>query len=240
MNSNNGFEFDDTGPNTCESARVFTIVNNCKETIWPAVIPGDHFDGGGFVLKPHQSAVYTAPVGWSGRIWARTGCKFDSSGNGPCQTGACGNSLKCGSAGKTPASLAEFTLAATDFYDVSLVDGFNVPVAVRPINGRGNCSAVGCDADVRPKCPSELSMKAKGKVIACRSACDVFDTDEYCCRGVYGNPVTCKPTYYSKLFKEACPNSYSYAYDDPSSIFTCSGADYVIAFCSSRYVYLCI
>ncbi|KAI4307308.1 hypothetical protein L6164_030512 [Bauhinia variegata] len=229
----------DGGPKTSESARVFTIVNNCKETLWPAATPGDNFNGGGFVLKPGQSMVFTAPVAWSGRIWARTGCKFDKNGNGSCQTGACGTSLKCSASGNPPASLAEFTLAALDFYDVSLVDGFNVPIVLKPVNGKGNCSIAGCDSDLRPKCPNELAVKANGKTIACRSACDVFNADEYCCRGVYGNPSTCKATYYSNKFKQACPKSYSYAYDDPTSIFTCSGADYIIAFCSSRKQPLC-
>ncbi|KAG6655574.1 pathogenesis-related thaumatin-like protein 3.5 [Carya illinoinensis] len=224
-----------SGTKLSESARVFTVVNNCKETIWPGVFPGENFNGGGFVLKPGQSQVFTAPVSWSGRIWGRTGCKFDSAGSGSCQTGACGSTLKCGASGETPASLAEFTLAALDFYDVSLVDGFNLPITVTPINGKGNCSVAGCDGDLRKDCPSELSVKAKGKVVACRSACDVFNTDEYCCRGVFGNPVTCLPTFYSKKFKQACPTAYSYAYDDPSSIFTCAGTgDYVITFCSSR------
>lgn len=227
------------GQKPCESARVFTIVNYCKETLWPAVTPGENFNGGGFVLKPGQSAVFTAPVSWSGRIWARTGCKFDQNGNGQCQTGSCGTTLKCSASGKTPASLAEFTLAQPDFYDVSLVDGFNVPISIRPINGKGNCSSAGCDSDLRATCPNELSVKANGKTIGCRSACDVFNTDEYCCRGNYGNPSTCKPTFYSKKFKEACPTSYSYAYDDPTSIFTCSGTDYVIAFCSSRKRQVC-
>ena len=226
-----------TGQRTCESARVFTIVNHCKETLWPAITPGDVFNGGGFALKPGQSRVFTAPVSWSGRIWARTGCNFDSNGNGSCLTGSCGSTLKCSASGKPPASLAEFTLAALDFYDVSLVDGFNVPMSVKPINGKGNCSTAGCDSDLRSNCPKELSFKANGKTVGCRSACDVFNADEYCCRGNYGNPVTCKPTYYSKKFKEACPTSYSYAYDDPTSIFTCSGTDYVIAFCSSRFVH---
>ncbi|KAI4337779.1 hypothetical protein L6164_016154 [Bauhinia variegata] len=227
------------GPRTSESARIFTIVNNCKETLWPAVTPGDNFNGGGFVLKPGQSKVFTAPVGWVGRIWARTGCNFDKNGNGSCQTGACGSSLKCTASGKAPASLAEFTLAALDFYDVSLVDGFNVPVVVTPINGKGNCSIAGCDSDLRSSCPDELAVKANGKIIACRSACDVFNADEYCCRGVYGNPVTCKATFYSSKFKQACPKAYSYAYDDPTSIFTCSGTDYVISFCSSRNQTVC-
>ncbi|KAK9271449.1 hypothetical protein L1049_027040 [Liquidambar formosana] len=230
-----------SGAKLSESARIFTIINDCKEIIWPAIFPGENFNGGGFALKPSQSIVLTAPVGWSGRIWGRSGCKFDKNGNGTCETGSCGTSLKCGGegSGATPASLAEFTLANLDFYDVSLVDGFNLPIAVKPINGKGNCSVAGCDSDLRSSCPSELAVKMNGKVVACRSACDVFNTDEYCCKGVYGNPTTCRPTYYSKKFKQACPTAYSYAYDDPTSIFTCSGTDYVITFCSSRNQPVC-
>ncbi|KAK3143206.1 hypothetical protein QOZ80_4BG0359960 [Eleusine coracana subsp. coracana] len=221
-----------------ESARVFTIVNRCKTSIWPAAIPGDSFGGGGFELQPGQSAVFKAPVSWtSGRIWARTECSFDSRGNGTCATGSCGPTLKCGVAGATPASLAEFTLAGSggkDYYDVSLVDGFNLPVLITPVNGKGNCSAAGCVGDLRDDCPPELAVKVGGRTVACRSACDVFDTDKYCCRGIYGGPKTCNPTVYSNKFKDACPTAYSYAYDDPSSLFTCFNADYIITFCSSR------
>lgn len=218
-----------------ECARIFTIINYCKETIWPAIFPGENFNGGGFALRSGQAIVFEAPVGWDGRIWARTGCKFDKKGNGSCETGACGSSLKCQASGQTPASLAEFNLpGGLDFYDVSLVDGFNLPIVVTPINGKGNCTVGGCDMDLRTNCPSELAVKSNGKVIACRSACDVFNTDEYCCRGIYGNSVTCKPTFYSKKFKEACPSSYSYAYDDPTSVFTCTGTDYIVSFCAFR------
>ncbi|KAH6780371.1 Pathogenesis-related thaumatin superfamily protein [Perilla frutescens var. hirtella] len=230
-----------TGSKLSDCARVFTIVNYCRQTIWPAVFPGENFNGGGFTLKTGESRVFTAPVGWSGRIWARTGCKFDSRGNGSCETGRCGSSYKCGGSGETPASLAEFTLASPDFYDVSLVDGFNLPVTVTPLNGGGgNCSVAGCDGDLRQTCAKELAVKGGGgRVVGCRSACDVFNTDEYCCRGVYGNPMTCQPTSYSKLFKQACPTAYSYAYDDPSSIFTCITGDYVVSFCSSRNKSVC-
>ncbi|GLT49797.1 hypothetical protein SLA2020_233280 [Shorea laevis] len=221
-----------SGPNVSECARVFTIINDCKETIWPAVIPGDNFNGGGVELKSGQSIVFNAPVGWSGRIWGRTGCKFDKNGNGSCQTGDCGNTFKCKGSGKPPASLTEFTLANVDFYDVSLVDGFNLPILLKAF-GKGNCSTAGCESDLRKSCPSELSVKSNGKVVACRSACDVFNTDEYCCRGTYGNAALCQPTYYSKKFKNACPTAYSYAYDDPTSIFTCTGSDYIITFCAS-------
>jgi Thaumatin family len=151
------------GANQSEGARIFTIINDCKETIWPAVTPGDQFEGGGFVLKPGQSVVFTAPVSWSGRIWGRTGCSFDQGGNGSCQTASCGSTLKCSASGKPPATLAEFTLASVDYYDVSLVDGYNLPVVVTPVNGNsnggGNCSVAGCDGDLRVNCPNELAVK---------------------------------------------------------------------------------
>jgi hypothetical protein len=77
--------------------------------------------------------------GWGGRFWARTGCNFDGSGQGYCATGDCGNKLECnGAGGVPPASLAEIRLngdGGKDFYDVSLVDGFNVPIQVRKCLG---------------------------------------------------------------------------------------------------------
>ncbi|KAG6704122.1 hypothetical protein I3843_07G115800 [Carya illinoinensis] len=35
------------------------------------------------------------------------------------------------------------------------------------------------------------------------------------------------------MFKAACPRSYSYAYDEATSTFTCSGVDYTVTFCPS-------
>lgn len=93
----------------------------------------------------------------------------------------------------------------------------------------GSCMATGCTVDLNQKCPPELRV-ANGD--ACKSACEAFNKPEYCCSGNYGNPNTCKPTVYSQMFKSACPRSYSYAYDDPTSTFTCTGgANYVVTFC---------
>ncbi|XP_054801069.1 pathogenesis-related thaumatin-like protein 3.5 [Prosopis cineraria] len=221
-------------PELCGSKQTFTFVNYCNEIIWPGITQNDNFTSGSFTLKPCQLQSFTAPTGWSGRIWARTGCNFDKNGSGKCRTGGCGTDINCTTPGSPPTTLAEFTLGDRDFYDVSLVDGFNVPVAVQAVNGTGNCSSVGCDGDLRKNCPSQLAMKDDGKVIACRSACDVFKTDEYCCTGQHGNAGTCLPSSYSKSFKSVCPAAYSYAFDDRTSIITCSGADFVVTFCGSR------
>uniref|UniRef100_A0A2N9FEU6 Thaumatin-like protein n=1 Tax=Fagus sylvatica TaxID=28930 RepID=A0A2N9FEU6_FAGSY len=56
----------------------------------------------------------------------------------------------------------------------------------------------------------------------------------YCCTGSFGSPNTCKPTAYSRIFKTACPKAYSYAYDDPTSISTCTGGNYLLTFCPHR------
>ncbi|XP_022145296.1 thaumatin-like protein 1b, partial [Momordica charantia] len=159
-------------------------------------------------------------------------------------TADCGSgAVECNGAGATPpATLAEFTLngaGGLDFYDVSLVDGYNVPMLITPQGGAGvgNCTTTGCTVDLNSECPMELRVVVSGgdgRSVACKSACEAFGEAQYCCSGEYGNPNTCRPTSYSELFKAACPSAYSYAYDDGSSTFTCaSPADYLITFCPS-------
>lgn len=216
-----------------------TIVNNCKETIWPGIAPNNNVPdnssniGGGFTLKPGQSAVFSAPPGWNGRIWGRTGCGFDKNGNGTCQTGDCGGTIKCSSPGQPPASIAQFAFGQTDFYDVSLVEGFNLPIVIKPLSGKGNCSSAGCDSDLKTNCPKELVVNPKGTTIACNSACNVYNTDEYCCRSAFSTALTCMPTNYSKIFKAACPAASSFPFDS-EAMTTCSATDYTVSFCSSR------
>ncbi|XP_010539098.1 PREDICTED: thaumatin-like protein 1b [Tarenaya hassleriana] len=220
---------------------TITVINRCDYTVWPGILSNAGSDGlgtTGFELSSDDSRSFQAPPNWSGRFWARTGCNFDpGTGQGACLTGDCGsNRLECNGAGASPpATLAEFTIGSgdptrQDFYDVSLVDGYNVPMIVEPSAGSGTCLSTGCVTDLNRKCPSELRV---GSGVACKSACEAFGSPEYCCSGEYGSPETCKPTMYSEIFKSACPRSYSYAYDDATSTFTCSGADYTITFCPS-------
>ena len=92
------------------------------------------------LLAPGASHAFTLPTEWGGRFWGRTGCVFDADGAGSCETADCGKA-KCGGAGgKPPATLAEFQLAGfggKDFYDISLVDGYNLPMSVTPVAGHG-------------------------------------------------------------------------------------------------------
>uniref|UniRef100_A0A0E0CXW5 Thaumatin-like protein n=1 Tax=Oryza meridionalis TaxID=40149 RepID=A0A0E0CXW5_9ORYZ len=222
-------------------AVTFTFVNRCTGTVWPGILSNAgsaRMDPTGFELPPGAARAVPAPTGWSGRLWARTGCTQDGTGKVVCATGDCGSgTLECAGRGAAPpATLAEFTLdggGRNDFYDVSLVDGYNLPLLVEPSGALGatatTCAAAGCAADLNARCPAEL--RAVGGA-ACRSACDAFGKPEFCCSGAYANPNTCRPTAYSQVFKSACPRSYSYAYDDPTSTFTCAGGrDYTITFC---------
>ncbi|WVZ56073.1 hypothetical protein U9M48_006653 [Paspalum notatum var. saurae] len=252
------------GAEAAGGTTVFTLRNNCTHTIWPATLSGNSaaaVGGGGFELSPNATVSFPAPPGWSGRLWARTGCvaspPSSSSQAGPgqlsCATGDCSGAASCSLGGAPPVTLAEFTLGGADgkdFYDVSLVDGYNVGIGVAVTGARVNratCGYAGCVGDVNALCPPELQMsaaKAAGgggegapaaeaeATVACRSACEAFGTPEYCCTGAHGGPATCGPTKYSRLFKAACPAAYSYAYDDPTSTFTCgAGAQYLVTFC---------
>ncbi|KAG4973439.1 hypothetical protein AAZX31_11G075700 [Glycine max] len=220
---------------------TFTIVNKCSYTVWPGILTGagtSPLSTTGFVLQPGESNVITVPAAWSGRLWGRTVCTQDATGKFSCVTGDCGSSaVECNGAGAAPpATLAEFTLngaGGLDFFDVSLVDGYNLPMIVEPQggSGAGNCSATGCVVDLNTPCPTELKVMSSGDGVACKSACEAFDDPQYCCSGAYATPDTCKPSSYSQFFKSACPRAYSYAYDDGSSTFTCASADYTITFC---------
>ncbi|GMN39265.1 hypothetical protein TIFTF001_008491, partial [Ficus carica] len=166
-------------------------------------------------------------------------CTTDASGGFSCATGDCNSGqVECkGNSGVPPTTLVELFLAANggqDFYDVSNVDGFNVPVSVAPQGGTGACGASSCPVDINASCPAELQLKAagSGEVIGCKSACAAFNEPQYCCTGAFDKPETCPPTDYSRFFEGKCPQAYSYAYDDKNSLFTCSGGpDYLITFC---------
>ncbi|KAM1668594.1 hypothetical protein ACFX2K_042804 [Malus domestica] len=221
------------------SGATFTMMNKCDYTVWPGILSNagtTSLDSTGLELQPGGSRSFQSPPNWSGRFWGRTGCNFDpTTGAGTCATADCGsNQIECNGAGATPpATLAEFTIGGSDnqdFYDVSLVDGYNLPMMVEPSGGSGNCLSTGCATDLNQQCPAELQF---GNGAACKSACEAFGSPEYCCNGAFATPDTCKPSVYSEMFKSACPRSYSYAYDDATSTFTCSGADYTITFCPS-------
>ncbi|XP_023907783.1 osmotin-like protein [Quercus suber] len=212
---------------------VLTLLNNCPFTVWPAIQPDSGnpvLERGGFALNARAHRSFPAPTQhWSGRIWARTGCNY-ANNRFSCATGDCSNRLECnGQGGATPATLVQFSLhnGHTDLssYAVSLVDGFNIPMTVTPHEGKGQCPMVGCRPDLLNTCPEKLKLRSppgQGSVVACKSGCQAFGTDELCCKNYYNSPQTCRSSTYSQFFKRACPATFTYAHDNPSLMHKCS------------------
>ncbi|XP_065158962.1 uncharacterized protein [Atheta coriaria] len=223
------------------SAVDFEIQNNLPGAIWVGILGNGGkapLANGGFVLEAYASRTVSSDDQWAGRFWARTWCDPNTQ---HCQTGDCGNRLECaGNGGAPPVSLAEITLRGwqgQDFYDISLVDGYNVKASIEPINGNGDCKAVRCATEINDICPDDLKQAGGDHgeyTVACFSSCAKYNTDEYCCRGNWGLPTTCDPNTWAvnsaTVFKQACPDAYSYAYDDLTSTFTCVSNHYKVTF----------
>ncbi|KAK7053526.1 thaumatin [Favolaschia claudopus] len=235
------------------TARTITVgYNACPFTIWPA-----YFTSGGprpshttgWAADPFTSQVITVDEGWFGRVWARRNCNF-ANNNGPtsCLDGGCLGGLVCdvnAGTGVPPASLAEFNFQGphSDFYDISFVDGYNLPIRID--NDRG-CPTPDCAVDLGPNCPGNQKgpFDSSGFPVGCSSACNIdalngrAGNSPNCCSGQFDTPQTCPSSGVTNYlyFKNACPNAYAYAYDEASesALWTCptpNHADYTVTFC---------
>ena len=158
-------------------------------------------------------------------------------------------------------------------YDISLVDGYNIPMAINHIPSKNksfippNVTNLACIAttgwlyeqnatsaiysntfypipwemdesneSVSSWCPWPCrkfpSTKPGGGVFPypddnierplfspCNSACAASGKGKDCCAGKYNDPQKCKPSRYSTVAKNICPDAYSFAYDDQESTF---------------------
>ena len=209
--------------------RKLYIYNACTYDIWTFGLPNG-------TLKIAAGAMQV--IGWSnkfsGRVWPRSGCA------------GTGNNPKCAQTGND--TLAEFTLNAgmkDDWYDISLVDGFTIPLSILQLDGlwtpdpayvpggkllgSGSCGSPVCAVDLDKNCPSGQQKKdAMGNVVGCVNGMSS--------NGGHG------PTAVTTYMKTACPTSYTYPFDDPQSLFTCPSVeqnggvgakDYEIVYCPS-------
>ncbi|KAJ6591233.1 thaumatin-like protein [Mycena vulgaris] len=233
--------------------RTMTVYNACPFTIWPALFTsagGRPAQATGWQAASFTPVTFSVPSNWNGRIWARRDCNFAANGGGAnaCLDGGCNGGLLCDpvtGTGVPPATLAEFNLGAggTDFYDVSLVDGYNLPMR---IDNNVGCGIPSCPVDLGPNCPSLLKgpFDSTGFPVGCKSACTVdalngnAANSPNCCSGSHNTAATCPPsgvTDYS-YFKGNCPNAYAYAFDESSgtALWTCPSsrnAVYTVTFC---------
>lgn len=248
--------------------RLFTFVNNWNQTIWIEALTsfGGPLTTTHWVLPKGTSASTLVPDHWDGRFWGDTVCSVDGN-DAPtgCATGHCPPGTNCESGAPTFATLAEFNLqypGANDFYDVSLVDGYNLPMYINTTGGStpdllsaNGCLSTplspggptGCTTDANALCQDSLYSDLQvtnpaGNVIACKSACTMFEgegyapdssaADPYCCPGgtAHGTSQTCQPDTWpadlssNKIFKQAEPFAYSYTYDDTTSTLSCAGS----------------
>ncbi|CAE6411172.1 unnamed protein product [Rhizoctonia solani] len=219
--------------------RTFTVYNACPYTIWPAIFTDLNVGTSvpaietGWEAPANSKRMFTVPDSWkAGLIWGRTGCGLECDST----TGT----------GVGPVSIAEWTLSASDghdWYDVSLVDGFNVPMR---ISNNAGCQVTECAVDLNQGCPDVLQgpLNANGTTAGCKSAC-MANLDgnpansRNCCTGNYNAPMNCPPSgvqYYS-YFKGRCPTSFAYIYDESSGGPVSQGciaskkADYTLTFC---------
>ncbi|OSD08743.1 Osmotin thaumatin-like protein [Trametes coccinea BRFM310] len=225
-------------------ARTLTVVNSCSYMIWPAIFnnagSSTPNQPAGWQQDPQETISFSVPDDWAGQLWGRRDCDFSATnGTNSCLDGGCDGGLECTSTATPPATIAEFELniSQQDFYDVSLVGGFNIPLSVT--NNKG-CATASCPVDLNPDCPAELAgpFDASGNPVGCKSACAAGLGDPVnspnCCTGTHSTPATCPASgveYYS-YFKGNCPTAYAFAYDTPTTTLPCtSQPDYTVTFC---------
>lgn len=213
-----------------QADKSITVKNNCGSVITVGVLTNGVSAGlpeQSFDLTPSASNSFSKSDSWGGRVWARYHC-----------SGSAGkDTSNCGVPGATnPASLAEFFFHGTggkDFYDISLVDGYNMPMSIAPSGGATpngySCGSPQCSiAD----CPKEFAVTdATGNVMSCMSACSKTGSSEDCCTGANNTPDTCKASGNSAYVKKQCPDAYSFAYDDQDSTYECAAESFTVTFC---------
>ncbi|KAI9255734.1 thaumatin, partial [Phascolomyces articulosus] len=190
-----------------------TIKNSCSNDL--RVYKLDIGQGGAKAsqdFSPGSSVDYKVDSKWADRFW---GCRQGEA--------------NCDQYGPA-VSLTEVLFkgyANADVY-ISFVKGFNIPMSINPDGKPGHCYNCGVTTcSTLPSCPNEL----QGDKGACKSECNTFDTDDYCCTEGYNDPKICKASQYADKFKSGCPDAYSYAYDDAKSTFGCKATKYTVTFC---------
>ncbi len=252
---------------SCVPTTKCTGVAHGPNNAYKCLQGADLVDNGGFRLDadntPGSTHTSTLTRTWQGSFWGRTGCVDDGKGSLTCDVGDCKvyqdgkGKLQCGGQGPYgPYKLTkgEFNLnehnTNLDYYDVSLVDGFNIPMRIelkqgtfRKSNPDGksayDCGASEAATDLLPLFDkSGLSTTTIGlyldkELVSIKSACEYAHesapqfVDQYCCLGAYG-PGKCDPGKWpadlrtAPFFKTYNPMAYSFAYNDASSTFTCN------------------
>nr|GEX70408.1 G-type lectin S-receptor-like serine/threonine-protein kinase At1g67520 [Tanacetum cinerariifolium] len=194
------------GYNDSEKQSFILLSMEFKFESSPCEKNGGLFGVGNDIVSLRSMEITSEVVGLS---VAWTGCTFNESGHGSCVTGDCGGEMECNGSNYTqPVTVAKISLSTDDeFYNVSIINGFNIPMTVEPSRG-GSCEIAGCVNNLNERCPSELKYEAGGGCMNCEGSCDQFN--------------------YWWLFKWACPKAI---YGSDFNTYSCRHADYTVRFC---------
>jgi hypothetical protein len=205
-----------------QGTRHIHIVNEMDRDVWVMFqsIPSVELPHDEVFLAAHTDTVYEMPNTWVSGMFYPT---FDK------------EHIQAPSA-----TLVEFTLNdnGVDTYDISLVNAFNIPIMVYPREGMYKCwhredsydgGVAGCTENLIEKAPAELIYRDQfgnevalgGCQAAIRGLVDGASRSWFCCESDHNLPQTCPANKYAQAFKSACPNAYSYAYDDQRSTYHC-------------------
>ncbi|CAM0136223.1 hypothetical protein VKS41_005385 [Umbelopsis sp. WA50703] len=216
-------------------AKNFVLQNLCSKPIEAGVLQNGQSTPTYYTISSGASTTVSLAANWAGRTWARIDCD---------QASEQSDNTQCGVPGTpNPASLAEFTFEGSgdqDFYDLSMVDGYNLPIEIQPIGASQGSTQYICGSPIcqnLPTCPSDLTvLTTQGDLLACQSDCSHYNLAQYCCTGAYNSAATCSGGPYAPMIKAACPDAYSFAYDDSTSTYTCpsgTATGYTITWCPS-------
>jgi len=220
-----------TSAGSGSGGKYITVKNNCQSTMTMGWLTNGQSNDHTTLVDINAGASSTITPGgnWGGRVWGRNKCDHS-------------DMLYCGtSGGAAPASLAEFLFSGSngqDYYDVSLVDGYNIPISISVDGGQSSGQdSYQCGSPAAlslPQCPSANVVKDNsGNYVGCKSTCSLDNTPETCCTGDYNTPSKCTTNAFAKLVKASNPTAYSFAYDDKTSTFACSPSGYTVTLCAA-------
>jgi len=211
--------------------KTLRVLNNCSFPVWPAIVGSTDLPAPQMrKLRAGESYLWKADPFWSGSVWGRTGCVFNSRGIGRCDSGDCGGNLQCRDEERADVKAitkADFELlggiAKPDMFSLTLEKGYNLPMSVvasyaaDSISSRRPCESMACTADSKAVCPKELQEKKKGSAVTV-------------CTGHYDGYLPSSPAF-SKAFKKACPRAFPFS---SGAICPPSTASYTLTFCPRR------
>ncbi|KAI5022094.1 hypothetical protein ZWY2020_058824 [Hordeum vulgare] len=189
-------------------------------------------------FSPGQSKRVGAPATWNSRFWGRTGCNFAGTG---CLTGDCEGRLACNRSigalrhprrGEPARGPEQGKLLRRE-------RGGRVQPAGGRVDQAGEPQRRLLHRQVRQGhergVPAGLQVTSgkKATVVACRARAWRSGWTPSAA-GAYGTAETCRGSVYSRIFRDACPAYYSYAYDVAAALALLR-AGYVLTFCPSRW-----